>query len=750
MKRMTWHRITTAGIAGLLVVMLMASTTIADAEFEDWLKKDSEAQQNFKQGKITTDKSAPKTSKSMSRERFSPTSAPIAVVAADSVAKDGWLVMVYVAGDNNLDPYALTDIKEMQEIGSSDNLKIAVLMDRVDYGDWSTARQFLVRKPEDQGGKNSWDDSLATCEDLGELNMGDPKTLTDFVKWSTDTYPQKKTMLILWNHGGGWRSAVSKAISTGTARSSGESPKEGLSRLSRGIAWDDTNNGDFLEMREVRSALESFEPFTIIGTDACLMAMLEVAYELRDCCDYFIGSENTEPGDGWPYHKWLPALAHNSALDSEKLCKVIVDEYTKSYGAKPTTLSAVRQSDIPALAKSVDSLACVLIDHSEAGVMPIIKFKGLPAYSPDSQDFVDLGAFLDQLQNGYPQNIKTAANAAKISLKKAVVISNSHKKLGGQGLSIYPGGGNDDRDYRAGIIQFARDTRWDEMLRELTYHSKAEARSKLSAGTPDRWAVLIGVEDYADSKVPSLNYSVDDIEKLREVLIEHAGYKAENIKLLKNQEASAANVRSTLGTWLPRQVSDEDMVLIYFSGHGGAEPSIRGDVKDGTEKYMMLSDSKVDDMYGTAIPMSELAKIFGRIRADKLLFAMDSCYSGATGKGVMREGMKAIGLRDDYLNALTGSSGTVVLTASRASEVSMESKKLSMGVFTHFLCQALTGLADSDSDGLVSVVELFQFVNTMVPKTAKQMGSSQHPVMKGEMSGTFPIAVVKPEGESGE
>lgn len=752
MNRITWHR-TTAGIAGILVVMLMTSTTIADAGFADWLKKDREAQSQFKGGKKTPNKSAPKQAEipSRSQDRFSPTPSPqVPVVSTDTSSKDGWLVMVYVAGDNNLDPYALADIKEMQKVGSSEKLKIAVLMDRVDYGDWSTARQFLVRKPKDQGGKDSWDDSLSTCKDLGELNMGDPKTLTDFVRWSTKTYPQPNTMLILWNHGGGWRSAVAKAVSKGMERSIGQPPKAGLSRLSRGIAWDDTNDGDFLEMREVRSALEQFKPFTIIGADACLMAMLEVSYELRDRCDYFIGSENNEPGDGWPYHKWLPALARNSALDPEELCKVVVDEYTKSYGSKPTTLSAVRQADIAALAKRMDSLACALIDHSETGENPTINFKGLPVYSPESQDFVDLGAFLDLLKDDYPQKIKVAAKEAKAALKQAVVISNSHKKLGGQGLSIYPGGGNDDRDYRAGIIQFARDTRWDEMLRELTYHSKAEARSKLSSGTPDRWAVLIGVEEYTDSKVASLSYSVDDIEKLREVLIKHAGYKPENIKMLKNQDATAANVRSTLGTWLPRQVSDEDMVLIYFSGHGGAEPSIRGDVKDGTEKYMMLSDSKVDDMYGTAIPMSELAKIFGRIRADKLLFAMDSCYSGATGKGVMREGMKAIGLRDDYLNALTGSSGTVVLTASRASEVSMESKKLSMGIFTHFLCQALTGLADSDSDGLVSVVELFQFVNTMVPKTAKQMGSSQHPVMKGEISGTFPIAVVNPESTAGE
>jgi uncharacterized caspase-like protein len=202
-------------------------------------------------------------------------------------------------------------------------------------------------------------------------------------------------------------------------------------------------------------------------------------------------------------------------------------------------------------------------------------------------------------------------------------------------------------------------------------------------------------------------------------------------------------VRSTLGTWLPRQISDDDMVLIYFSGHGGAEPSIRKGSKDGTEKYMLLSDSRASDMYGTAIPMSELSRIFGRIRADRLLFAMDSCYSGASGKGVLRDGMKAVGLSDDYLNAVAGSSGTVVLTASRASEVSMESEKYSMGLFSHFLCEALSGKADSDKDGLISVVELFQYLNAKVPDAARKMGASQHPVMKGEISGTFPIAVVK-------
>jgi hypothetical protein len=745
------------GVMGILVATLSASPSIADAGFADWLKKDQEAQKQFQQGVDAAAKQAPVRQAPVAPDEKPARTQVTPVASPERKTEPGWLVMVYAAGDNNLDPFALTDVKEMQKVGSGEDLKIVVLMDRVDYGEWTTARRFLVRKPADQGGKDSWEESLPTCEDLGELNMGDPQTLTSFVEWATETYPQPNTMLVLWNHGGGWRTATSRAVSVGagSARSIGPPPKLGLSRLSRGIAWDDTNGGDFLEMREVRTALEPFAPFTIIGTDACLMGMVEVAYELRERCAYFIGSEDIEPGDGWPYDRWLPPLAENTGMHPEALCKVVVDEYTKSYGLRPTTMSAVDQAKIPALAEKIDAVACALIDHTEARGKPEVSFKGLPWFTPSDPDFMDLGAFLERLQRKYPKAVKTAAKEAHAALEDAVIANRSHLLLQGQGLSIYPGGGYDERDYRAGIIQFARDTRWDELLRELTFHSKAEARAKLSTGNPDRWAVLIGVEEYEDSKVTRLNYSVDDVDALRKVLIEHAGYKPENILVLKNGEATASSVRSTLGTWLPRQVSDQDMVLIYFSGHGGAEPSIRGDVKDGTEKYMMLSDSKADDMYGSAIPMSELARIFGRIRADKLLFAMDSCYSGATdqaegGKGVMREGMKAIGLSDEYLNALTGSSGTVVLTASKASEVSMESKSLGMGLFTHFLCQALQGSADSDTDGLISVVELFQFLNMRVPAAAKQMGSSQHPVLKGEISGTFPIAVVKPKTEPAE
>jgi len=724
------------GVVALVIGGLLP--VAGEPGFDNWLKQDEAARRQFQEGRSAAKPAAP-------------VAVPVVVDAGKTrtaprpVSQDGqpgWLVMVYMAADNNLDPYALEDVIEMQRIGSSDALKITVLMDRVDYGDWSEARRFLVNQPAMQGGKPSWDLSLPTCESVGELNMGDPRTLTDFVQWSLANHPQPNTMLVLWNHGGGWRS------------SDGGAPVRKLNPLrvnrqrhSRGIAWDDTD-GDFLEMREVRAALESFPPLTVIGADACLMGMLEVAYELREQCRYFIGSQDLEPGDGWAYDRWLPALAGNPSLDPESLCREIVRTYAESYGAKPVTLSAVRQAAIPALAGAVDAVACGVIEHLETpGGGATVGFDGLPWFTPRNPEFVDLGAFLKRLETTMPPPLAQKAKAASAALAQALVVNASHATLAGSGLCIYPGGGADEGDYRAGIIQFARDTRWDEMLREMAYHQRQTARAIMTDGDPNRWAVLIGVSEYADTAVPSLRYATADVEALRQVLIGQGGYRAENIMVLTNAAATAESVRSTLGTWLPRQVADRDMVMIYFSGHGGAEPSLRGSDDDGTEKYMMLADSRLDDMYGTALPMSELSRIFGRIRADKLLFVMDSCYAGAAGdggKGVLREGMKAIGLSDGYLNALTGSSGTVVMTASRANEVSMESPEYGMGVFTHFLCDGLrTG--DADGDGLISVMELYQHVNRHVPAAAKKMGASQHPVLKGEISGAFPIAVAREE-----
>ena len=111
-----------AGTIGVLALVLITSTSISDAGFADWLKKDKEAQNEFRQNKPL--KAGEKPAKVVPTERSGSPRVSPALQPLSGSNDPGWLVMVYAAGDNNLDPYALADVLEMQKIGSSENFKI--------------------------------------------------------------------------------------------------------------------------------------------------------------------------------------------------------------------------------------------------------------------------------------------------------------------------------------------------------------------------------------------------------------------------------------------------------------------------------------------------------------------------------------------------------------------------------------------------------------------------------------------------
>ena len=81
-------------------------------------------------------------------------------------------------------------------------------------------------------------------------------------------------------------------------------------------------------------------------------------------------------------------------------------------------------------------------------------------------------------------------------------------------------------------------------------------------------------------------------------------------------------------------------------------------------------------------------------------------------------------------------------TASRGSEVSLEVPELGHGLFTHYLVQGLKGAADLDRDGIVSLQEVYQYLEQQVAQKSRAIGGNQHPVMKGELEGLLPLVKV--------
>jgi hypothetical protein len=249
------------------------------------------------------------------------------------------------------------------------------------------------------------------------------------------------------------------------------------------------------------------------------------------------------------------------------------------------------------------------------------------------------------------------------------------------------------------------------------------------------WAVVIGINDYP--RLPPLKYAVNDARAFHRLLVDENRVPPENVILLLNAEATLTNLRSTLGTRVKNLARENDMVIIFFAGHGATERDAASPDGDGLEKYLLPYDAQPADLYSTALPMAEIARIFNRIRAERVVFIADACYSGGSGGRTVGAGGVRANLSDAFLDRIASGRGKVILTASAAHEVSVERDELGHGVFSYYLLEALRGAADGDGDGLITVDEAYRYVSEQVPTAT---GQEQHPVKRGTLEGRLVLS----------
>ena len=249
--------------------------------------------------------------------------------------------------------------------------------------------------------------------------------------------------------------------------------------------------------------------------------------------------------------------------------------------------------------------------------------------------------------------------------------------------------------------------------------------------------MVIGIDTYP--KIRELKYAVNDARTFYDHLVKHNDIPSENVILLLNQDATLIKIKSTLGTILKSKAGKDDMVIIFYAGHGATERDAYSPDGDGLEKYLLPFDADLKDLYATALPMGELSRIFSRIRSERLIFIADACYSGASGgRSISMTGMRA-SISEAFINRIAGGKGRVIITASKANEVSAEKDELQHGVFTYFLLEGLRGKADINKDGLVTVDEAYNYVSEHVPQATAQ---EQHPVKKGIVEGQLILSII--------
>ncbi len=382
---------------------------------------------------------------------------PIVKSFSNFTIKTKWTFMVYMDGDNDLDLYTTYDLNEMEEIGSSKNVNIIVEKD--DYG--PAGRYFI--KP----------DSIDLLQNLGEVDMGDNKTLTDFVFWTLNNFPADHYVLVLWNHGGGFKRSFS-----------------GSAPILKDICIDQSSNDDTLTMPELRGSLSAIykklgHKIDIIGMDACLMGMIEVAYDIKNFADFMVASENTEPADGWPYNKILWILVNNPDITPKNFAKKIVEEFISSYSSSDeATQSAIDLSQIGNLTSAIDKLAkCLisefnnnsytLINTFQNNIFPVIqRFDDLDPYGIGPEDsYVDLYD-LAYLINQNVSNCSLEAESLMNIFNSTVIASNNtgFPVKDAYGLSIWlPPDSLTYQDYLSyyNRLLFVNATSWEDFLKDL-------------------------------------------------------------------------------------------------------------------------------------------------------------------------------------------------------------------------------------------------------------------------------------------
>ena len=315
-----------------------------------------------------------------------------------------WTIMVFGNGKNDLEPFLMKDLNEMEKIGSTDKVNIIVEAGRIEGydasdGDWKGVRRFRMTKDSDTRKVSS-----KVLQDLGQSDMGDYRTVVSFVNWAKTAYPAKKYMLIFWNHGSGWT-------------------KSGERIITKGISYDE-QSGNHINTPQMGLILKSLGKIDVVGSDACLMQMAEVDYEIKDNVDFIVGSEETEPGDGYTYDLFLGPVVARPTMSALEVGKSAVDGYANHYDGidQGYTQSLVRAGSVSKLLTLSDAFTAAVMASGEKALAKTARGNAINFAVAENRDLYDFTRLV--VEGSQNAEVKKAGQALMNFITGELVIHN--------------------------------------------------------------------------------------------------------------------------------------------------------------------------------------------------------------------------------------------------------------------------------------------------------------------------------------
>lgn len=354
-------------------------------------------------------------------------------LARASVPVSEWTVMVYLDGDNNLDPDSVVDIGEMMMVGSTAKVNVIALWDRYD----SPAYLYQVMP----GSLKQLDGLTVNGMPVNgqEISMTDWHVLKAFVDYGKANFPANHYILDLWDHGNAFGYAC----------------------------WDDhwempwtPSPAGALSLSDVVTAISGTN-MDILTYDGCTIGMVEIAYQLDIIqqslpvhIQYLVASEEYIPNNGYAYDMVLGDMNRMTDVSAMAVADMMADEYAATYsphgaakGSSTVGLSVIDLTKMlpvaPVLKSLTDILKAGLIDDYSAFHDMISKARGEAnlGWSLNGwDDRVDLGAFLSDLATvSHDQQVKDLASQALAIIKDAVYVANTPAlaSMGATGLGVW-------------------------------------------------------------------------------------------------------------------------------------------------------------------------------------------------------------------------------------------------------------------------------------------------------------------------
>ncbi|MBU0690564.1 hypothetical protein KKC97_10225 [bacterium] len=366
-----------------------------------------------------------------------------------------WTIMMYGAGNNNLDvsnnntSFIIQDVQDMEKVGSTSGMEIIAMVASERTG--GRAKYYHI---EQHLNENPDQISSPMLEDKGTKDMSDPATLKEFINYCAEHYPAQKYLLIVDDHGAGWPGSCSDELNGG---------------------------GGMLTMPELKTAIStsSIQHVDIVCFHACLMAMVEVAYELREVADYMTACQFTMPMQNvLGADLWLEWIKNNTGASAYDVAHKIAEKVSEAAQNKQKTThyAMIKLSHMSDLGAKIGQLGNVLVTEAAEHWGEVQHAWGETHFTQyDNIAYVDLREFTNKL-NAEPtlSTINLINNAASdvrnlLNSDGAVPYTNVYVKPGDPnvprgGLNIHFPFNMQDFDSTNYVTLSFRQTNWHAFL----------------------------------------------------------------------------------------------------------------------------------------------------------------------------------------------------------------------------------------------------------------------------------------------